>query len=118
MKRTLAMLLAVALACSVIFAGSAAAQEFGIDDLEQEIEQDAELEQDAEAEVDQEQDVDQTNVGLQGGNVALSVDDGDATAGNTLDQTNNNQQVGDAIATNDGELDQEADHEVEYELDF
>lgn len=112
MKRTLAMLLAVALACSFVFAGSAAAYDFG-DELEQEIEQDAELEQEAEAEVEQDQEVDQTNVGLQGDNVAIAGFGGDATAENTMDQSNTNVQYGEATATNVGVIDQDAENEIE-----
>ncbi|WP_126661236.1 toxin transporter [Haloterrigena salifodinae] len=114
MKRAISMLLAIALACSFVFAGGAAAQ---VNDVDQDTNQDADLYQKADADVKQYQDVDQTNVGLQGGNVAYAAY-GDATAQNNLDQTNNNAQIGVAEAENEGEINQDANQEAENEFEF
>ncbi|WP_126661237.1 toxin transporter [Haloterrigena salifodinae] len=113
MKRAISMLLAIALACSFVFAGGAAAQ---VNDVDQDTNQDADLYQKADADVKQSQDVDQTNVGLQGGNAAYAVF-GDATAENNLDQSNTNVQYGEAEAENEGEINQDADQDAENEFE-
>ncbi|WP_339103345.1 toxin transporter [Haloterrigena salinisoli] len=121
------MLLAIALACSFVFAGGVAAADDtnsgddGADSsdlLEQDINQDADLNQYAEAELEQEQYVSQSNVGVQGGNAAYADDGGSATASNSLDQTNQNAQIGDVEAENEGEIDQEAENEFEVDFSF
>ena len=105
MKRALAMLLAVALVGSVVFAGSAAA-------IDIELEQESDIDQDADADSTQVQVSSQSNEANQGGNLAIL-----GSAGNSANQDNTNVQYADTEAENDADVDQDVD-EFEVEDNF
>ncbi|ELY43991.1 hypothetical protein [Natronorubrum bangense] len=115
MKRALAMLLTVAMVGSLMFmgfAGTAAAQDQSAD-------QDADIKQGASATNAQSQYVGQENVNAGDEiNIAYADDDGDATAGSSVTQSNDNSQTADATATNTADINQSINQDFEDDFPF
>ncbi len=118
MKRALAMLLTVAMVGSLMFmgfAGTAAADNQSAD-------QDTDVKQGASATNAQSQYVGQENVNA-GDEINIAVadgnnDDGDATAGSSVTQSNDNSQTADATATNTADINQSINQDFQDDFPF